>query len=302
MVNAQSATPRSYTIHTVLNVCGSLLQIMGGLLLIPCIPLVIYHEFASAPGFLLSAAASFGTGFVFRRIFPLRKLYYKQSLLICGVAWFVLCLFAALPFRIAGDLSFLDAYFESVSGFTTTGITVITAIEKLPKSLLFWRSLIQWFGGLGILTLFLAVTFRSNNAYFQLFSAEAHKIDSARPTPNIVRTAVILWSIYLGFTVLEIIALKVLGLGIFDAICHSLTTISTGGFSTYDSSIDYFRQAGYRHYRLIEYVITAFMLIGGVNFLIHFKIVTGRFREVARDVELRWFALMTPLQKGNEYS
>ena len=155
--------------------------------------------------------------------------------------------------------------------------------------LLFWRSLIQWLGGLGILTLFLAITFKSNNAYFQLFSAEAHKIDSARPTPNIYRTAAILWLMYGGFTILEMIILKILGLSLFDSICHGLTTLSTGGFSTYDASIDYFRQAGYRHYRAIEYTFAIFMLIGGINFLIHFKMFTGRFREVFRDIEYRWF-------------
>ena len=283
---------RGNTVHTVFNVCGSLLQIMGGLLLLPCVPALLYREYSAAPGFLISAAASFGTGFFLKHVFRLEKLYYKQSLLICGISWFVLCLFAALPFRIVGGMSYLDSYFESVSGFTTTGITVITAIEALPKSLLLWRSLIQWLGGLGILTLFLAITFKSNNAYFQLFSAEAHKIDSARPTPNIVRTAVILWSMYLGFTVLEMTVLRVLGLSFFDAICHALTTISTGGFSTYDASIDHFRRAGYKNYRIIEYVFTFFMLVGGVNFLIHFKAVTGRFREVARDIELRYFILI----------
>jgi trk/ktr system potassium uptake protein len=222
-------------------------------------------------------------------VFKMGRLFYKQSLLVCGLAWFVLCLFAAMPFTLGAGMSYLNAYFESVSGFTTTGITVITSIEVLPKSILFWRSLIQWLGGLGILTLFLAVTFRSNGAYFQLFSAEAHKIDSARPTPNIYRTAAVLWSIYAGFTFLEAIILKILGLNAFDALCHSLTTLSTGGFSTYDTSIDYFRQAGYQNYRLIEYTITFFMLVGGVNFLLHFKVLTGRFREVISDLEFKAF-------------
>ncbi|MBT3272358.1 MAG: TrkH family potassium uptake protein, partial [Spirochaetales bacterium] len=235
------------------------------------------------------AGACLTTGFLLQRLFTMGRLFYRQSLLVCGVAWFILCLFAALPFSIGAGMSYLDAYFESVSGFTTTGITVITAIEGLPKSILFWRSLIQWLGGLGILTLFLAITFRSNGAYFQLFSAEAHKIDSARPTPNIYRTAAMLWSIYAGFTLLEAIILKVLGLSVFDSICHALTTLSTGGFSTYNASIDYFRQAGYQHYRLIEYTITFFMLVGGVNFLLHFKILTGRFREVISDIEFRAF-------------
>ena len=273
---------------------------MGGLLLLPFIPLLIYREFTAAPGFLISAAASFAVGLVLSRLFSLKRLYYRQSLLICGAAWFILCLFAALPFRLIAGMSYVDSYFESVSGFTTTGITVITAIEGLPKSLLFWRSLIQWLGGLGILTLFLAITFKSNNAYFQLFSAEAHKIESGRPTPNIAKTAIILWSIYLGFTLLEIVLLKIFGLSFFDSVCHALTTISTGGFSTYDASIDHFRQAGYRHYRVIEYVFTIFMLIGGINFLIHYKFLTGRFREVVRDIEFRYFVLIVLLVRAHD--
>ena len=287
MTGVRSA--KTETVQTVLNVCGSLLQIMGLLLLIPLIPALIFREFNMLTTFLLSAGSCFAVGFLFQRIFKMGRLFYKQSLLVCGVAWFVLCLFAAMPFSLGAGMSYLDAYFEAVSGFTTTGITVITAIEGLPKSILLWRSLIQWLGGLGILTLFLAITFKSNGAYFQLFSAEAHKIDSARPTPNIYRTAAILWSVYGGFTILEMIILKILGLSVFDSICHSLTTLSTGGFSTYDASIDYFRQAGYKHYKLIEYTFTFFMLVGGINFLLHFKLLTGRFKEVIRDTELKAF-------------
>ncbi|MCK5611888.1 TrkH family potassium uptake protein, partial [Candidatus Pacearchaeota archaeon] len=101
------------------------------------------------------------------------------------MAWLILSLFGCIPFYLGAKLSFLDAYFETVSGFTTTGMTVFTNIEMLPRSIIFWRSFIQWFGGLGILTFFLAITFGSNSAYFQLFSAESHKIDSPRPTPSI---------------------------------------------------------------------------------------------------------------------
>ena len=262
---------------------------MGALLLLPLIFVLIFREYQLAMAFLIPAALSAGIGFLLTKVFRQGQLYFRQSLLVCGLAWFVLSIFAAMPFFIGEGMSVVDSYFETVSGITTTGITVVTEIGTLSKSILFWRSFIQWLGGLGILTLFLAVTFRSNNAYFQLFSAEAHKIESARPTPNIIKTAIILWSMYAGFTLLEMIILKGLGLGMFDALCHSLTTLSTGGFSTYDASIDYFRQAGYQHYRAIEYTFTAFMLIGGINFLIHFKVLTGRIKEVIRDIEFRYF-------------
>jgi trk system potassium uptake protein TrkH len=187
-------------------------------------------------------------------------------MLICGMAWIVLSLFGCIPFITGAKAYFLDAYFETVSGITTTGITIFTNIEIIPRSVLFWRSLIQWLGGLGILTFFLAITFRSTTTHFQLFSAESLKIDSTRPTPSIFKTAIILWILYILFTLCEVVVLKFLGLSIFDAVCHSLTTLSTGGFSTYDASIDYFRRAGYEHYRAIEYVVVFFMFLGGVIF------------------------------------
>ncbi len=281
---------RASTVGSVLNVTGLLAIVFAALLLLPILIALIYREHSEIPAFLFAAALSSVAGVVLRVAFRPGQLRFRQGLLICGIAWIVLCLFAAVPFvRIAG-MSYLDAYFESVSGFTTTGITVITDVESLPRSLLFWRSLIQWLGGLGILTLFLSITIKSNNAYFQLFAAEAHKIESARPTPNIYRTAAVLWLMYAGLTLVELVVLRILGMSTFDALCHSLTTLSTGGFSTYDASIDHFRLAGYTNYRLIEYTITVFMLAGGINFLLHYKMFTGRFREVFRDVEFRSFA------------
>ena len=175
---------RNTTVGPVLNILGSLILVMGALLLLPLIFVLVYAEYSLLYAFLIPAAACAAVGFILTRVSPSGQLRFKQSLLACGLAWFVLSLFACMPFTIGAGMSVLDAYFETVSGITTTGITVITAIEALPRAILFWRSLIQWLGGLGILTLFLAITFRSNGAYFQLFTAEAHKIDSARPTPN----------------------------------------------------------------------------------------------------------------------
>ena len=280
------------TVQTVLHTLGALLTIEGALLLLPLVFVLVFGEKGTSRAFLLSSAACFAGGLLFRLIFKRGQIFYRQSLLICGSAWIVLSLFACLPFFFTTDKSFLDCYFETVSGFTTTGITIYTDIAALARSLLFWRSLIQWLGGLGILTLFLAVTFRSNGAYYQLFSAESHKIDSSRPTPSVFRTVVILWSLYGAFTFAEFLILTGLGMKVFDSLCHSLTTLSTGGFSPYDESIDYFRQAGYAHYRAIEYTITFFMLLGGINFLLHFKLLTGSFREVFRDTELRFFLLL----------
>ena len=280
------------TVQTVFHLSGSLIMIQGFFLLIPLIIVFLYHEYALLKAFFFSSLASFVVGFLLRRFTRPGSISHLQSMLICGIAWIVLSLFGCFPFYLGAGISFVDAYFETVSGFTTTGITLFTNIEALPRSLLFWRSLIQWLGGLGILTFFLAITFHSNITYFQLFTAESHKIDSSRPTPSIFKTVVILWSIYIFFTLCEVTVLKLLGVSFFDAVCHSFTTLSTGGFSTYDTSIDHFRRAGFEHYKTIEYALTFFMFLGGVNFLLHYKVLSGRFRDVSKNLELRWFVLI----------
>lgn len=283
---------RTDTVRTVFHLLGLLLIIQGLLLLVPLVPVLLFREDALIKSFLIPSLLSCGIGFGFRKFLKPGPVHYLQSLLVCGMAWIILSVFACVPFYLGTHMSFLDAYFETVSGYTTTGITLFTDIEILQKGILFWRGLIQWLGGLGILTLFLAITFRSDNTYFRLFSAESHKIESSRPSPSIFRTVVILWGIYSLFTLCEVLTLKIMGVGIFDAVCHSFTTLSTGGFSTYNTSIDHFRTAGYAHYRAIEYAVTFFMFLGGVNFLLHYKMLIGQFRDVRRNLELRWFIMI----------
>jgi len=280
---------KTSTFQSVFNILGLLLYILSLLILLPLIPLFIYREYAHIKAFVVPSLLCLFTGFMFRKLTVQGTIDLLQSLLVCGMAWIILSLFGCLPFFIGTDSTYLDSFFETVSGFTTTGITLYTNIEVLPKSILFWRSFIQWFGGLGILTFFLAVMFRSTNRYDHLFSAESHKIHSSRPAPSVFRTVLILWAIYTFFTVSEVIVLKLLGVGLFDAVCHSFTTLSTGGFSTYDSSIGYFGKAAYAHPRAIEYAVTFFMFLGGINFLMHFKILSGSFSEIKRNTELRFF-------------
>lgn len=280
---------RTDTVRTVFHLLGVLLIIFCPLMLIPLVPVFIYREFALIKVFFIPSMISLAIGLLLRRFVRPGTARYLQSLLVCGMAWVVLSVFASIPFWLGAHMSFLDAYFETVSGFTTTGITLFTNIESLQKSILFWRGFIQWLGGLGILTLFLAMTFSSDNTYFRLFAAESHKIEASRPSPSIYKTVVILWGIYGVFTLFEVLVLQILGVGLFDAVCHSFTTLSTGGFSTYDASIDHFRRAGYSNYRAIEYAIAFFMFLGGMNFLLHYKVFTGNFRGVRRNPEFRWF-------------
>jgi trk system potassium uptake protein TrkH len=215
------------------------------------------------------------------------KINLTTSMLICAVAWILISFVGSLPFIIGLQKTFVDSLFESVSGFTTTGITVFQGLEFMPLSIIFWRALIQWVGGLGILTFFLFVTFSSESDIWHLFSAEGHKINSSRPFPNVFKTVKVLWMIYAGLTCIETVLLMLSGLSFFDALTHSMTSLSTGGFSRYDASVAYFQQAGYEHYKAIEYIITVFMLLGGMNFLIHFKVLFDTPKYLKEDVETR---------------
>ncbi|MHC4526406.1 MAG: potassium transporter TrkG, partial [Planctomycetota bacterium] len=190
----------------------------------------------------------------------------------------------AIPFVIALPVSYLDAYFEAMSGFTTTGITVFAGLDAMPQSILFWRSFTQWLGGVGILSFFLLITYGTSGAH-QIFGAESHKISSGRPTPGLFGTLKILWSIYALFTVLAASAYALEKMPVFDAICHSLTTLSTGGFSPHDASIEYYRINGHANYRLIEYTAAFFMMLGGINFLVHYRLLTGNVKALWDNLE-----------------
>ncbi|WP_027338622.1 TrkH family potassium uptake protein [Halonatronum saccharophilum] len=273
---------------TIISLLGSLLILLGIILFIPLILSLVYRE-GLFWVYLFPSLLSLIVGYILRGKGRGSKISLSMGMIICALGWIVISLVGALVFYLALDYSYVDSLFETVSGFTTTGITVFTGLDNLPKSILFWRSLIQWFGGLGFLTFFLVVTFRGQSGLFQLFTAESHKIDMARPVPNIFKTVKILWGIYLIFTVSEFIILSFLGLSYFDAINHSLTTLSTGGFSTYDDSIAHFANAGYENYKQIEYVITFFMALGGINFLVHYQVLTGKLNSLWKSLEMKYF-------------
>jgi trk system potassium uptake protein TrkH len=198
----------------------------------------------------------------------------------------------ALPYVIGIGSSYLDGYFEAMSGFTTTGITMYTGLDSMPKSIIFWRSLTQWIGGLGILTMFMAVIFRGG-ATHRLFGAEGHKINVGRPVPGLANTIKILFSIYIGFTVFIALALFTAKMSMFDSVCHAFTALSTGGFSPYDASIEYYRLAGHPNYRLFEYIIILGMFLGGTSFVIHYRVLKGSFKALHDNLEVRyWWGLI----------
>lgn len=284
-------------ITCIFHFIGGLLEILGLILLFPLIVVIAYwgrmgDGWLTAIAFVVTALISFSFGMVLRNKFQPVTLDTTGSMLMCALGWIFASAVGALPFVIINGANYLDAYFESMSGFTTTGITIFSGLDDMPRSVLFWRALTQWLGGIGILSFFLVVTFRPGGAH-QIFGAESHKISSGRPAPGLFHTLRILWAIYAMFTLLAAVVLTIEKMPIFDAVCHSLSALSTGGFSPYDSSIEFYRLTEHPNYRLIEYTLTFIMMLGGINFLVHYRVLTRDFKALWDNIEIRyWWRLI----------
>ncbi len=288
--------------RAIFHVLGQLLVLFGGVLLVPMIIALFYRNsngfgLTGVFAFLFPAVTSIVIGVLLSVVFKREAVDSTAGALLCAIVWITFSIFGAIPFQVILDCSFIDGCFEAMSGFTTTGITVFSGLDEMPRCILFWRALTQWMGGLGILSFFLLLMF-SGTASCHIFDAESHKIASSRPVPGLFNTLKIFWAMYVGFTVLAITAMTLEKMPFFDALCHGLSTLSTGGFSTHDASIEYYRQTGHPHYKLIEYTITFFMLLGGINFLIHFRVLTGKVRSLWDNVEMRYFWRMLALFLG----
>jgi len=248
----------------------------------------IFKGYKTFFAFLLPSILSFILGILLRAIFRRGNIRNIQAMLICSLAWLGFSAIGAIPFVIGINVSYINAYFETLSGFTTTGITMFTGLEQMPRSILFWRSLTQWVGGLGILTFFLAVIFRGGAGH-RLFGAESHKIEVKRPVPGLANTVKILWCIYCGLTVLIILSLVGVGMPFFDSICHSFTALSTGGFSPHDASIEYYRLSSHPNFIWIEYILIVGMIMGGTNFLIHYRVLKRDWKALFDNSEMRYW-------------
>ena len=213
----------------------------------------------------------------------------KEGVLLVVLAWMAAVIIGALPYWYSSYFSsFTDAFFESMSGYTTTGATILLDIEALPHSLLFWRALTHWLGGMGIIVLGIAILPLLGAGGTALYRAEFSGARSEKLKPRIAETAIALWKIYAGFTLLEYIALRFAGMTAFDSICHSFATMATGGFSTRAASIESFSSP------LIEYIIIIFMIIAGFNFTIHYRFLVKRELKVFfRDSESTTYFIIT---------
>ena len=271
-------------IISLLKISSILLSIVGILFAIPLGFAFYYGESSVYLSFIIPMLVSFV--FVLAVNIPTRKfkitMNTRQTFLIVALSWVVISFMGAIPMYVSGSIPrFVDSLFESVSGFSTTGSTILSEIESLPKSINMLRCLTHWIGGMGIVTLTVALLPLLGVGGFQLIKAETTGPEKGKVTARITTTAKILWLIYFGFTAAETIALKLAGMTFTDALSHAFATLGTGGFSTRNSSIGAYNSVA------IDVIIMIFMFLAGINFSLYFYIFTGKFRDITTNSEFK---------------
>jgi trk system potassium uptake protein TrkH len=270
----------------VLNIVGILIFFFGLTMIFPLFVGLYYRDQSVVP-LLESMEITIISGFLLYVFFRSAKAQFisqREGMAIVAVGWTAVGLFGALPFYLGGEISaFVDAFFESVSGFTTTGSSILTHIEAVSKGLLFWRSFIQWLGGMGIIVLSVAILPFLGVGGMQLYKAEVPSPVPDKLKPRIRDTAMVLWKVYALISIAQTILLMIGGMDLFNALCHTFTTMPTGGFSTKNASIAHFNSVYF------DIVITFFMLLVGINFSLHYQMLKGKPLAFWRDSECRFF-------------
>ena len=266
----------------VFNVIGRICQTAGALLIIPALVAVIYLEIPQLMAFLLVAAISFGLGSLITLICKTKNhiIYAKEGFAIVAAAWIVTSINGAVPFVLTREIpSFIDAFFESVSGFTTTGASILDDVEAMSKSMLFWRSFTHWVGGMGVLVFIMALLPNITERSMHIMRAEMPGPVVGKLVPRAKDTAKILYLIYIVLTVLEVVLLWLGDMNLYESFVHAFGTAGTGGFGIKGDSI-----GSYSPYS--QWVITVFMLLFGVNFNLYFLILIKKFKSVLKSTEL----------------
>ena len=271
----------------VVHVCGLIVRVFGLMFLAPLALALVYREFWDALGFAISFIVTCATGHLMRQaggrsaedaVEAMRRV---EGLAVVSAAWLLIAWFAGIPYMWSG-LGQIDALFEAMSGLTTTGATVFRDFSTFGKSVFFWRGLTCWLGGMGVIALFVAILPRLAIGGRELFFAEATGHEDEKVTPQIRRTAAVLWKLYAALTALQILALWAVGLPLFDAVCNSFATIAAAGFSPHPLSI-----GGYQN-PAAEWIIIVFMFLAGANFAIQYRALARRdYRIFTGDEELR---------------
>lgn len=271
----------------IFHILGMLLILEAALLLLPALVALIYGEQAGWY-YLFTAAGAALVGLALRTACrPSRKtIYARDGLITVALGWIVISLAGALPFRLCGDIpSYLDAVFEMVSGFTTTGSSILPNVELLNRCSLFWRSFSHWIGGMGILVFMLAIVNMEGGQGIHLLRAESPGPTVSKMVPRMVDSSKILYSIYFGLTLVQILFYLLGGMPLFDTLCNAFATAGTGGFAIRADSF-----AGYGYYH--QTVTTVFMALFGVNFSIYFFLLRRKFDLVWKNTELRWYVVI----------
>lgn len=271
-------------IRAILYVLGALLLFLALSMLFPAAVAFLYGEDDLIP-LLMSAGISAVLGAILFFVFKIRhELRVREGFALVSFGWLFFAAVGALPFILSGYIpSYTDAFFETMSGFTTTGATILTDIEILPHGLLFWRSFTHWLGGMGIILLSLAILPLLGVGGMQLFKAEVPGPEHDRLSPRIKDTAKILWEVYVLISAIEVVLLYFSGMNLFDSLCHTFGTMATGGFSTKNASVGYYASPA------IDYIITIFMVIAGLNFSLHYRALKGDVKSYWRDSEAKFF-------------
>ena len=263
-------------------ILAKMLGVEAALLLLPALVGAVYGE-KEALCFLPVSAVLLVIYFIAGKRKPQnRTIYGKEGMIIVASAWILWSLFGALPFTLSGSIPYyLDAVFETVSGFTTTGSSILQNIEELPQCMLFWRSFTHWVGGMGVLVFVMVLTSLDKKNTMYLMRAEVPGPEKDKLVPKMMSTARILYAMYLGLTLIEVILLLFGGMNLFDGLIHAFGTAGTGGFSNYGASVGHFDSA------YIDGVITVFMILFGINFNLYFLLLLGEAKSVWKNEELR---------------
>ena len=263
---------------------GRILLVEAALLVLPAIVSIIYSDGVLA-SYAVTIAALAITGLIATKKKPGNKsLYAKEGYIIVALTWILMSLFGALPFYLSGGIpNFIDAFFETVSGFTTTGSTILSNVEGLPKSLLFWRSFTHWIGGMGILVFVIAIMPKTENSSMHVMRAEVPGPTVGKLVSKLGASARILYGIYCGLSIIQVILLLIGGMPVFDSIVNTFATAGTGGFGILNNSIE-----GYNSL-YSEMVIAVFMLLFGINFNLYYLFLMRQFKQAMKSEELRCY-------------
>ena len=266
-------------------ILGSIIRIEGVLLVLPTFAAFWYQEEQAAVSFIATITACLLAGSVLISREPKNKrIYGREGFIVVALSWIVMSILGALPFYLSGAIEgYVNCFFETVSGFTTTGASVLMEIEHLPKSILFWRCFTHWIGGMGILVFMLAIMPLGDERTMYLMKAEAPGPLVSKLVPRVKSTAKLLYKFYVVLTILEVLLLYAGGMPFYDSVVHALSTAGTGGFSIKNASIAAYNSVYF------EYIITIFMLLFGVNFNLYYLMVMRDFKNVARNEELRYY-------------